>query len=229
WDAPAYPEDGTAGEQAPALPSLQVDYGPLAGHLEQFTESPQVLMDRYNARLKADPQDAGAYHQRGHLLIHLNRLQEGIDDLTRAIRILPNDGHLLSARGQAYLALRQDDAAIEDLAASLTRAPAQPVVRDLLAQCCNNRAWDLATWPGGARNLSRALLLGGRAVELDPDRSMFLNTLGVVLYRTGKFNEATEILHHSLRASRGRFDGFDLFFLAMAHHRQGRRAEARVC
>ena len=41
WDAPAYSEDDPAGPSAPPLPPLQVDYGPLAEHLEQFTEPPQ--------------------------------------------------------------------------------------------------------------------------------------------------------------------------------------------
>jgi hypothetical protein len=37
------------------------------------------------------------------------------------------------------------------------------------------------------------------------------------------------MLGQSLEASHGRTDGFDHFFLAMAHHRLGHREEARGC
>jgi serine/threonine protein kinase/WD40 repeat protein len=229
WDAPAYSNDDSASESVRSLPPLRIDYGPLAGHLQWFSESPQVLIDRFSARLKTDPGDAETYHQRGHVLVHVNRLKEGIADLTRAIALHRDDAHLLAARGEALNSLQERDAAIEDLSRSLARRPDQLVVRDSLAMWCNNRAWALATVPKLGRDLTRALQLARRAVELNPDQSIFLNTLGVVLYRAGEFREAIATLESSLQASRGRFDGFDLFFLAMAHHRLGHRGPARAC
>ena len=38
WDAPAYSEQDPADSAAPPLPSLQIDYGPLAWNLKRFTE-----------------------------------------------------------------------------------------------------------------------------------------------------------------------------------------------
>jgi len=66
-------------------------------------------------------------------------------------------------------------------------------------------------------------------VELAPGQQVSLNTRGVVLYRAGQYAEAVTILDKSLKAGQGQFDGFDLFFLAMAHHRLGHREEARRC
>jgi serine/threonine protein kinase/WD40 repeat protein/tetratricopeptide (TPR) repeat protein len=229
WDAPAYPSDDSASESMRALSQPRIDYGPLAGHLELFAESPQVLLDRYGARLKTDPRDAETYHLRGHVLFNLNRLKEAVADISQAIALQPDDAHLLAVRGEARNKLKESDAAIEDLARSLERRPDQLVVREQLAWCYNNRAWALATGPKSDRDLTRALRLAQRAVELNSDQSMFLNTLGVVLCRAGEFREAIATLETSLRASNGRFDGFDLFFLAEAHHRLGDRGLARDC
>ena len=93
--------------------------------------------------------------------------------------------------------------------------------------CCNNRAWELANGPGPRRDLERALALAQRAVELAPGEAIYLNTLGVVLYRTGRYAEAIATLERSLAAGRGQSDAFDLFFLAMAHHRLGHQDQAR--
>jgi tetratricopeptide (TPR) repeat protein len=119
--------------------------------------------------------------------------------------------------------------AIVDLEAALVLKPDQLLVRDRLALACNNGAWELATGPESRRDLGRALVLSRRAVELAPRRAMFLNTLGVVHYRAGWYAESIATLEQSLTAGRGQSDGFDLFFLAMAHHRLGHRDVARAC
>ena len=111
----------------------------------------------------------------------------------------------------------------------MARRPDEPLVRDRLARCCNDLAWELANSPQPKCNLERALALIRRAMELDPDRSTFRNTLGVVQYRAGQYNEAIGTLEKNLAAGHGQSDAFDLFFLAMAHHRLGRRVAARSC
>jgi tetratricopeptide (TPR) repeat protein len=228
WDAPPYPEEDPAGPSAPALPPLRVDYGPLAGHIERFSEPAEAIVQRCGARLEADPGDVAALHARGQALLRLQRPGEAIDDYTRAIRLRPGDAHLLADRGEACWSAARSDAAIDDLESSLARQPDQPVVRALLARYCNERAWALATGAGPGRDLGRALALSQRSDALDPGRATILNTVGVVLYRAGRDAEAIEPLQRSLAASRGRYDGFNLFFLAMAHHRLGRRDEARA-
>jgi serine/threonine protein kinase/WD40 repeat protein/tetratricopeptide (TPR) repeat protein len=229
WDAPSYPEEDSAGPRSPALPPLHVDYGPLAGHIEPFTESPDAIVQRCGARLGADPGDVEAIHSRGQALLRLNRPGEAIDDFTRAIRLRHGDDHLLADRGEVYFSLGRYDAAIDDLEASLARQPDQPVVRALLARTCNDRAWALATGPGPGRDVGRALVLSRRAVVLDPGHAAALNTLGVVQYRAGQYAEAIETLARSRTAGRGQPDAWDLFFLAMAHHRLGHRDAARKC
>ncbi len=179
WEAPPYSDDDPADPSVPLLPPLQVDLGPLAGDLEHFTEPAENLIARYTARLRNDPHDSAAYHHRAHALVDRNRLQEGIDDFTRSLRERPDDAHLRASRGRALQSLKHYESAIADLEDAVARDPEQPAVRESLAFCCNNRAWELATGPESTRDPKRALFLARRAVELAPGQSIFLNTLGV--------------------------------------------------
>jgi predicted Zn-dependent protease len=90
----------------------------------------------------------------------------------------------------------------------------------------NNRAWTDATGPIDQRDPERAVELARRAVELAPGQQLSLNTLGVALNRSGQYAEAIPVLEQSLAAGKGEYDAFDLFFLAMAHHRLGHRDQA---
>jgi WD40 repeat protein len=98
-----------------------------------------------------------------------------------------------------------------------------------LAMFHNSLAWLLATAAPPHRRPDEAVDHARHAVELAPDERMYFNTYGVALYRAGRFAEAVPVLERSLAAGLGNFDGFDLFFLAMAHHRLGHVAAAREC
>ncbi len=93
----------------------------------------------------------------------------------------------------------------------------------------NNLAWLLATGPEPLRDPTEALEHARQAVRVAPAEQTTLNTLGVALYRAGKFADAITILKKSLDAGKGQLSAFDLFFLSMAHHRLGHRADARGC
>src|SRR5207244_365474 len=184
-------------------------------------KSSTTLIQQYTARLKEDPLDAEAYHHRAHSLLRLDRPQEAIEDLTQAIRLRPDDAHLHGLRGRVQTILNHYDRGVADMEAALALKPDQPVLRESLALCCNNLAWELASGPEPRRDMGRALELSRRAVALAPGQGVFLNTLGVVQYRASRYAEAITTLERSLAASQGQSDGFDLFFLAMAHHRLG--------
>jgi tetratricopeptide (TPR) repeat protein len=158
-----------------------------------------------------------------------NRVQEAIGDLTSALRGKPDDARLRASRGRAYQRLKRYELAIADLETALARDPDQPIARDSLMACCNNRALELAKGPESTRDPQRVLFQARRAIELLPDESLPLNSLGVAQYRAGRYAQAITILEQSLAAGAGQSDACDLFFLAMAHHRLGHREEARRC
>jgi WD40 repeat protein/predicted Ser/Thr protein kinase len=93
----------------------------------------------------------------------------------------------------------------------------------------NSLAWELVAGPPEQRDPPRALALARRAVEAEPENELYVNTLGVALYRAGKYREAQAALEKSLRLSQGKSDAFDLYFLAMCYHRLGDAARARAC
>ena len=81
------------------------------------------------------------------------------------------------------------------------------------------------------RRLPRALRRAEAAVRLAPENGTYSKTLGVALYRVGRYEEALEALRRATAldtAKRGGPTPTEVAFLAMAHHRLGHPAEARA-
>jgi eukaryotic-like serine/threonine-protein kinase len=229
WDAPDYPDDDPARPSLPPLASARIEYGSLCGLVTpQSAQSAQDALVQWSARLAKEPGNADAHHHYAHALIKLKRSAEAINSLTRAIELRPDDAHYRAVRGTTYLDLRKNELAIADLEASLALMPDQVSVEDSLAKACNYVAWDLASGPQTKRNLVRAETLARRAVELVPNIINPRETLGLVLCRAGRYEEAVVPLASVLRDGGGPVDSFDYFLLAIAHHQLGRGDEARA-
>jgi tetratricopeptide (TPR) repeat protein len=95
------------------------------------------------------------------------------------------------------------------------------------AQACNNLAWAYLTAPVPLRDVEAALLLAEKAVRLAAENPDYRNTLGVAYYRAGRYREAVDVLRPNLERQRDRMLAFDLYFLAMSHHRLGETSRAR--
>jgi WD40 repeat protein len=99
------------------------------------------------------------------------------------------------------------------------------------AVVANSRAWELVRTPGrSAEEYRSAHGLAQIACRSDPENGRPLNTLGVALYRLGRYQEALETLERSTRLNELPTAGpppHDIAFLAMTHQRLGHTAEAR--
>ncbi len=69
----------------------------------------------------------------------------------------------------------------------------------------------------------------GARSSLAPSHIYYVNTLGIALYRAGNHAEAIAILEQFLAGPRAGHGGFELFYLAMAYHKQGKRDQAHAC
>jgi tetratricopeptide (TPR) repeat protein len=234
WEAPALPDRGKS-QDGPLL-KAEVDFGPLKAfveqyniHLEQNTVPAEELIARHTVRLRANPDDPDSLHQRGHALLRSGRFEQALADFAGASSRRPLDAHLRAYRGVCLFNLRRYALALDQLEAAFQAGPESVRAISNLQPLVNNRAWVLATGAEPRRDPALAARLAAFAVALSPDESVSLNTLGVALYRADSYAKAIEALEKSLAAEHGQFDAFDLFFLAMAHHRLRHREEARRC
>ena len=151
----------------------------------------------------------------------MGRYRQALTDLDALIAVNPKDFAPYQLRSAAHEGLNEHELARLDREKADSLLPTSP---NLL----NNQAWGLASGTVMQRDSDRALALARQAVALAPGQTLYLNTLGVVLYRAGRYAEAVETLERSLKAGHGESDAFDLFFLAMAHHDLGHAAQART-
>jgi tetratricopeptide (TPR) repeat protein len=221
---------------------VDVDFGPLKRYseqyrrdLEQYAVPAEELVMRHTERLSAHPDEPGSLHQRGHALLKLNRFREALTDFSAASARRPLDAHLRAYHGVCLFIQKQYAPALDQLESAFqtdpetVRAILDRTHRFRIDEIVNLEARRLAKGAEPRRDPVLAARLAAFAVALSPGEPSSLNTLGVALYRAGRFAEAIETLGKSLEAGKGQSDGFDLFFLAMAHHRLGHDAEARAC
>jgi serine/threonine protein kinase len=96
----------------------------------------------------------------------------------------------------------------------------------LLASIHNDLAWLQATRPDVPfRDPAGAVASACKAVELDPTKGAYWNTLGVAYCQARQAKEALAALAKSMELRRGG-DSFDWFFLAMAHAQLGQKEDA---
>jgi WD40 repeat protein/Tfp pilus assembly protein PilF len=180
----------------------------------------QLIVDPSNAKapeLKDDPEywlEVALEHRKAR------RWHELIVVCTKIIDLAPNDVEAWNLRGIAYRKLVKIDDAMASFEHALELYPANPALSDNLAML-------LATCPDvRKRDPHRALELAKIAIKSFPDDGSVWNTLGIVHYRLGHWNEAGSCLEKAMRLREG-FKSWDLFFLAMTNQKLNRAQEAR--
>jgi WD40 repeat protein/Tfp pilus assembly protein PilF len=143
-------------------------------------------------------------------------------NLDRAIQAAPGDAIRWLFRGRFHQEAGRHAQALADLRQAVKRGPNAPGL-------CNVLAWFHVTAPAALRDVGEAVTLAERAVRLLPGQWTYHNTLGAAYYRAGRYRDAVPVLEASLKGGAGQYDAFDLYFLALCHHRLGDSSQAHHC
>src|SRR5262249_35001025 len=95
------------------------------------------------------------------------------------------------------------------------------------AEACNELAWIYLTAPAALRDVKAAVPLAEKALRLAAANTFYRNTLGVAYYRAGRYRDAVDTIQPNLAKQDDKALAFDLYFLAMSHHRLGELEQAR--
>jgi serine/threonine protein kinase/WD40 repeat protein/tetratricopeptide (TPR) repeat protein len=169
---------------------------------------------------------AAASFIQGEAHARQGRWKEAAVELAKVARLYPTDvrlriflANVLLHKGdeQGYRKL------CEEVAKGLDQLPFDPLV-------ANNTVWLFCLGPAAVTDYKRLVALAERAVKEpgnEQQRLIHLNTLGVILYRAGRYQEAIDRLNEHVQAGAAAGASIDWVFLAMAHHRLGHKPEAK--
>jgi serine/threonine protein kinase/WD40 repeat protein len=145
---------------------------------------------------------------------------------TLALALCPLSADAYLQRGFAYSRLRNYEGALKDLEHLQVLNPDLISCKGLFAYLGNTVAWHYVTAAAAEGRGPRVLPLAQKAVALEPGNVMHVNTLGVVFYCLGRYQDAIHCLEENAKSDAD-FFAFDGYFLAMAYHRLGNSSAAR--
>jgi serine/threonine protein kinase/Flp pilus assembly protein TadD len=216
----------------------------------------------YSRAIELNPDDSWFWHERGFAHLMLRQFDKAVADHSQGLALNPNASGLWARRGQAYLELGQRDKAVVDLVKAVELNPADAhtwywlaLVRVQAGEIKGYRstcaamlgrigetdkpdvghwaAWATVLAPNAITDLDRAVKMGEMAVRSGDRRDTYLNTLGAVLYRAGRFAEAIRRLNEANAAWEQAATkptmycpAYTWFFLAMAHQNLGHAQDA---
>ncbi len=207
------------------LAQLRTDHGESAalwateGWLHARQERPDAAVQALRQATRLDEHYLFAHIELGRLLLAEGRLAEAEVALVEAVRIQPDDRQLVLTLGDCqlrqglaqraartfeqaltagfisavdvariYYERERPDAAIEYYERALAGAPDDPLI-------LNNLAW---TYAEEGLRLSYALNLSMRAVKLDADSPVYLDTYAELLHLLGRHAHAVAIMRQAL-------------------------------
>jgi serine/threonine protein kinase/tetratricopeptide (TPR) repeat protein len=189
--------------------------------LGQFREAARD----YTKVIEANPQRASAYARRGYSYLRCGERDKASADYAKVVKLYVNfngDGW------SRYCALK--------LGAGLGQLNDEKAVADFwkVAELGPNSAfaWGTVAWllvdasDATCRHPEKAIEFAKKGVELAPNARFSWNALGFVYYRAGKWDDAVAALEKAMELSQGG-DGYDWFFLSMAHWQLGDKEKAR--
>ncbi len=146
------------------------------------------LIGKLEDRRVIEPRDVDVVRQLASLYADQKRIPEGLRLLDTTRAVVADDPDLLYVLSEGYSELGQKQQAEDVLEQVLKIDPAHP-------GACNDLGF---SWADQGKNLVRAEAMIRVAVAAEPDNTSFLDSLGWVLYKRGKFDEARKYLQQAI-------------------------------
>jgi WD40 repeat protein/tetratricopeptide (TPR) repeat protein len=189
--------------------------------------------------IEANAEAVRLYVRRARVDVELGRWPQAADDAARRIELGEEGTNAWVLQAYARLALGDRAGHRRTCAALLARFG-----KDDDPGLVNTLAWTCVLAPEALADPGEPVRLAEKAVADQPGGAGVGNTLGVALYRAGKFEEAIRRLNEAGKRradarkkqaagagaspAEGPFAAWDWLFLAMAHQRLGHTTEARA-
>jgi tetratricopeptide (TPR) repeat protein len=215
----------------------------------------------YTKAIELYPKYAVTWNSRGYAYLQLKQYDKAVADYTTAIELNPKDAAAWNNRGGAFASLRQWDKALTDFSRAIEINPDVPRLwysRALVRLQHDDRAgyrkdcadmrqhfgkspdadsvhwtmWTCIQLPDGVDDWTKLVEWAEKAFAADPDNAVGLTTLGAVLYRAGRFDEAVRRLTEADAAfkkakARTSTIAYAWLFRAMAEERLGHAEQAQ--
>jgi tetratricopeptide (TPR) repeat protein len=123
---PIAEELATTGKTAAVVPDAGMSAF-TSGILALKNERPREALDLFTRELAARPQNGKAWYYRAVCHASIDDHSAALNDLDRALELLPNDANVLLRRSEARLALGEPQRAIADLNTVLSRHTEGPI------------------------------------------------------------------------------------------------------
>lgn len=175
----------------------------LDGVFAEVGDEPRVLAEMHRLHSTAGTLEQWAAKLEQHRTVHsrafrsamalvriqrsLGRNADALLDATRETARLAGEPDVIYELAGLYDEVGRHDAAEEALLEALSLDPKLVGANNGLAR----------RWAEALRNLPRAELLARAAVDADPGNAALLDTLGQVLYKQGRFEEARQVLERA--------------------------------
>ena len=186
------------------------------------------LLELADKTIRLTNGSSSAYATRAVLYDRFGQQGAAIADFDKAVALGPEQANVWYRRALARLAQGQADQYRKDCAEMLQRFGESTKPDD-----ANWVAWTCALAPDAIKDWPKTVALAEKAAKNDPKSASYLNTLGAVLYRAGRFDESLQRLTEADRVVKAPSEtlpsspAYTWFFLAMAHHRLGHGEEAK--
>ncbi|HUE71676.1 MAG TPA: tetratricopeptide repeat protein [Pirellulaceae bacterium] len=167
--------------------------------------------------------------QRAVIAMHLGRWKMAREDMAELMKV--GSVNYSSHYQLAMLSLADKN---QEQNRNACRAMLAQFAESKIAEELNFTVWTAALAPQALDDYGPAIALARRGVELNKDNPEAIRSLGAILYRAGKFDEAAQQLAPlAAKAEKSNPEAktssaYPLFFLAMAQHQLGKKDEARA-